>query len=555
MDITISYNQQLSNSKTEEKEFMFNVCIDDTMNINKIARNEGLVYILGNAKLNHLLQDEIDRASLLRVKNELKNITGNYAVIILKSETLFIITDAAGSIPLYYGIYKNRIALSTNPDSVAEKIGTHKHDNISIADFIVNETICHPYTIYKNIYAVDPGSISTISDLKVESESYYKPIEENSKKSLEEWASKLRNLVQDSIYESIANKKNIRVLFSGGEDARVVTSLIPYDYSCKLTTILDFKNREYTLAQKAARSLSRPLEWVKRPAGFYRSHFEERINLIGSGRDIRHTHLFGDTAKPYQDSDLLLGGYAADTLFKTAWMKNTGYRLNGIGPERIYPYDPDDISGVHHPNDLPWLDKDLAHAVWERRWRFHLRLKEIRPSTAGNWHTLWPMGTHRTTYPHYLSALRVGPKLVEPFLDNRVYQLAAAMPDTFRIDRKVFREAFRKSLGAAAFVPGSNNRVPALGGTVGSLARLAIVAKRKLIDKVAAKKGIQESFGKDTKGFDFTFSDFFNSQSLNDINEVIRGETVSENRNAIDMNQISGKHKVRLLQTLFVINR
>ena len=554
MDISIYINLHGDNLH-EERNNEYVVSYKQTNNIHRIDRKEKEIYVLGNASIKHLFQGDIDHVKLKSFKNELKKIVGNFALIILNKKNLHIITDVSGSLPLYYGEYKKRFAVSTNPDIVAEKISCHKIDNVSIADFITNETICHPYTIYKNIYAINPGSITTFSDLKIESESYYKPFEEKSNKSLEEWAAELRNLVQDSIHENIYNKSNIKVLFSGGEDARVVTSLIPHDYFCKLATILDFKNREYKLAKKAAKSLNRPLEWVQRPVGFYRNNIQQRIEHVGSGRDIRHMHLFGETAKPYEDSDLLLGGYAADTLFKTAWMKNTGYRLKGIGPERIYPYEPDNISGIHKPDDLTWLDKDLAHAVWERRWKFHLGLKEFRPLTAGNWHTLWPMGTHRTTYPHYLSAMRVGPKLIEPFLDNRVYQLAARLPDKFRIDRKVFREAFRKSLGTSAYVPGSNNRVPALGGAAGSIARLAIVANRKFIDLLTSRKGIQESFGKDRKGFDFTMSDFFSSQALNDFNEIISGEVVRENHNAIDMNLIPGKYRVRLLQALFAINR
>ncbi|MBP3193857.1 asparagine synthase-related protein [Natronogracilivirga saccharolytica] len=555
MDITVYYSQLLNNLNSNKRNITFNVSVENTDNINEYTLKKYHIYILGNAKLAHVIEDEINHERLLSIKNELQNTVGNFAVIIIGSNKLHVITDVSGSIPLYYGITQNCLALSTKPEKVAEKIGNPEFDNVSIADFIVNETICHPYTTYQNIYAIDPGSINTFTDLDMESESYYKPIEETSNKNLEDWAFELRNMVRDSVHENISDKKNIRVLFSGGEDARVVTSFIPKAYSCKLTTILDFKNREYALANMVARTLNRPLEWVQRPAGFYRNNFKERIELIGSGRDIRHTHLFGDTAKPYENSDLLLGGYAADTLFKTAWMKNTGYSFKGAGPERMYPYNPDDISGVHSPDDLAWLHKDLAYAIWERRWKFHLRFKEIRPLTAGNWHTLWPMGTHRTTYPHYLSTLRVGPKLIEPFLDNRVYQLAAAMPDKFRIDRKVFRKAFRKSLGIAAFVPGSNNRIPAIGGTLGSLARLAIISNRKIIDKITSRQGIQESFGKDTKGFNFSMNDFFNSQSLNDFNDIIRGEIVNQNHYGIDLDMISSKYKVRLLQTLFVINK
>ncbi len=44
-------------------------------------------------------------------------------------------------------------------------------------------------------------------------------------------------------------------------------------------------------------------------------------------------HVFGRVAEPLQDTDVLLGGYGADTLFKTHYMTNvrkSGSRLVGL---------------------------------------------------------------------------------------------------------------------------------------------------------------------------------------------------------------------------------
>jgi len=498
MDIVVTNKKGFVKKEYEEiKIYKYCIYIKRNNNIRLFNKKSSLFIIIGQSQY---LEKKIESSTDSIKEIEYQKADGNFAVIIIKKEKITIVTDCSGSMPLYYGKINDYIAVSTKPEEVVKSLQIYKYDLVSIADYILNETICHPYTIYKYVYSVEAGSITTIASI-IKINKYYSPKEERYKKSLDHYAEQLLYLVKNTINTAIENKKFVKVLFSGGEDARAVTSLIPSQIKCTLTTIQDSKNREYILAKKAANALGKPLEVVYRPGDFYRNNLSKKIHLIGSGRDCRHIHLFGETASAYQDADLLLGGYAADTLFKTAWMGNKTNPFFGLGPEKIGKSRPDMISGVYQPEQISWLDKDTVASVWERRWKHHLRIKEFRPNTAGNWHTLWPMGTQRVTYPHFLSTLRVGPKLVEPFLDNRLYQLAAEMPDEYRVDRKVFRRAFKGVLGKAAWIPGSNNRIPALGGYSSRITELGLIAYRKCVDKITGKAGEQTSFGKDHKGF------------------------------------------------------
>jgi hypothetical protein len=261
------------------------------------------------------------------------------------------------------------------------------------------------------------------------------------------------------------------VLFSGGEDSRAILSLIPNSVDCTPTTVLNHRNREYALAHRAARWLGYSLDLIQRPNQFYRSSILDRIDTIGLGWDFRHTHFFGDIAKELSGSDVIIGGYMSDTLFQSYCMTNVDTYHRSRRPPRLRTPDPDEMIVPIRKSAVEWLRDELVDAAEARRQQHHERLKHHRPQTAGNWHTLWPLTSQEYEYPHYLATLRIGPRIVEPFLFHRVYQLAARMPDPCRVDRRAFRNAFCKPMGMAGWLPDSSDRIPCLGGWAGSLFR------------------------------------------------------------------------------------
>ncbi|MCS4040858.1 hypothetical protein [Salinibacter ruber] len=174
-------------------------------------------------------------------------------------------------------------------------------------------------------------------------------------------------------------------------------------------------------------------------------------------------------ADRYEDTDVVIGGYTADTLYKTHYMSNVEKRA-GCPSTLLEP----NIDRIKDPNFLEGevsriaLWNEAAHIAQKRRKKHHKRLKKIRPITAGNWHRLWPISGLKA-YGQYLACRRMGAEVVEPFLFSQSYQLAAEMPDTARINRKAFRNAFAKDMGMAGWWPTSSERIPRLGGWSGSL--------------------------------------------------------------------------------------
>ena len=505
----------------------FRVCFSKSNNITIQQEGQSTALISGILLGPLQKKDSLFNQSVKKLCKSALESNGSFAVVISREKSVTVVADCGGSIPLYYGYGPKGFALGTPVHEVAKASGLTKEDDVSKVDYLMNHVVCYPYTWYKDVYVVPPGSVVTFHpDGKKDIHTYWQPTEQpdimDRSCDVQEWAERLRFEVKNSIDQSLQGCKKVRVLFSGGEDSRAVLGLIPKNanYECIATTVLENKNREYRLADKAAKLLGYELDLIERPIGFYRQNIIERAKKVGLGRDLRNTHMFGEIGDQLNDSDILLGAYSSDTLFKTHYMSNIIQNKRGVKNQLKSPV-PDNIEVIKYLNERSTIFKESNVAkVIERRKGHHDNLLKIRPITAGNWHGLWPV-SNRNAYSYYLSNLTIGPKIVEPFIYNKVYQLASEMPDICRINRDVFYRAFAKEMGWAGWLPTSGGRIPRARNTwMDFLYRLGRKYRRKLI-KFDYEKGYQGSWSPDEGGwypvnpkdhFDDEWCEYLNNQ-------------------------------------------
>lgn len=471
---------------------------------------------------------EFDRAA---VRNAALDAAGSFAAIRRNSDgSVEVVTDHSGSISIYYAFSGGRVLAGFSACDVATKSGRLELDPISVVDFVVNETVCYPHTLFRDVFVAPPGAISRLDSHGLRSETYFEPHEAEDRATLGEWGDRLRAAIQGSLWLGLEGRRRVKVLFSGGEDSRAVASLIPASHECTLVTFADADNREVRLARRAARVLGRPFLFVQRPEGFYRRNLCERAALVSGLFDVRHTHAWGEMGRPLSDADAIVGAYNSDSLVKSMCMRNRARTLGGLGPERLSSAAVSSTMLGEDPANYPaWIARDLALAAANRRGQHGARLRAIRPRTAANWDTLWPQGTHRSHYGHVLAAQGIGPLVVEPFLDSQVYRLAALMPDHCRIDRRVFRAAFNPVMGYSKWLPSSSGRIPALGGYLGRAVELAIKSGRAGTDYFSkrtlafrgAKYPEQEAWTRDCFGFDIMASEHLNSAGKRALEQLL----------------------------------
>ena len=400
---------------------------------------------------------------------------GTFALIVPGDDCVTVITDAAGSIPVYYAHGQGNWALGTLVHHVATASGRTTVDNVSAVDYLLNQAICYPYSWYEDVFLLPPASICRLDENGLTVDTYWQPSEPSDiydrSADARVWGARLRDRVATAVQRGIEGQARSRLMYSGGIDSRAVLSLIPDAHECIPTIVLNKQNREYRLARRGAQLLGRSLEWVQRPKDFYRSAIYERIDRIGPGRDFRHTHIAGPVAARFEDADVVLGGYHADALFKTYDMSNVRERLGR--PSVLQPPRPNVVKMTQFDTaEAAYFRADLVEAARDRRRAHHKRLKELRPLTAGNWHPLWPLSGQSYGYPHFLSCLRMNAHVIEPFMFQQTYLLAAEMPDPCRVDAEAFRYAFAKGMGLSGWTPTTGHVLPRLGPRVGSVYRL-----------------------------------------------------------------------------------
>lgn len=457
----------------------------------------------------------------------------------LSDRSVRFVTDHAGSVPLFYAQHQGRVLAGSTPLEVAEQMVDPKLDDVSVADFLLNGTVCYPHTLFDEVYAVPPGAVTKVSANYIRSDVYYRPEEIEANKPVEVWGEMLRESVRKALFAGLDGKENIKVLFSGGEDSRALVSLLPKDLDCELITFADGYNREVRLAERAAWALGRRLQFVERPEGFYRRDLRERSRMVGGVSDVSHTHVYGELADSIKSADAVVGGFTSDTLWKSLWKSNIS-RQSKFGPERLISCHAHEPLGIAFAVSKDWLNPTIAAEVDERRERLSKEIQLFRPRTAGNWQVMWPLAHQQPHFAHYTALKNAGPEVVEPFFAPQVYRLAAIMPDQMRVDRKAFRAAFGTSMSWAGWLPASSGRIPRAGGHLGRWVEAATIISRRERGKIARafnrrmnRESVnQGAWSNDHSFFEFNFHDYLSPEQVERLRAVMNN-VLSEKEMAV----------------------
>ena len=125
---------------------------------------------------------------------------------------LFLLRDRVGEKPLYYGKVKEGFVFASDIGSIAVLDGFDNPINTAVLDiYFTHGYIPAPYSIYENVYKLEPGTIAKIKlpfnkldDVELESYWSMKEVAKNGqdnlfKGSFEEATDELERLLKESI--------------------------------------------------------------------------------------------------------------------------------------------------------------------------------------------------------------------------------------------------------------------------------------------------------------------------------------------------------------------
>ena len=106
------------------------------------------------------------------------------------------------------------------------------------------------------------------SELTVSTHNYWLPSNQKMLSSFEEAVEAVHDQLHRSISLYMKNEKNRALLMSGGEDSRLLASIMRKYGNLNSYILLDHDNREFKLASRAAKCLNFELTSIKRPKPF-----------------------------------------------------------------------------------------------------------------------------------------------------------------------------------------------------------------------------------------------------------------------------------------------
>ncbi len=193
----------------------------------------------------------------------LKKFIGMFAIALWdqKEKQLYLIRDRLGKKPLYYGFMGNAFLFGSELKALKAHPEFQKRINRNaLTAFLRYSYIPTPYSIYENIYKLNPGTVLTLKLEKrwnqVKLTSYWSfeeiaqksrdlPSHKNETEAIEELESLLKNAVKIRMYSDVP----LGVFLSGGIDSSLITALMQVQSEIPIKTFtIGFQESDYNEA-------------------------------------------------------------------------------------------------------------------------------------------------------------------------------------------------------------------------------------------------------------------------------------------------------------------
>jgi asparagine synthase (glutamine-hydrolysing) len=171
-----------------------------------------------------------------------------------KKQELFIARDRLGVKPFYY-YYNQDVFVFASEIRAIKASGILKFDidEDSVADYLMNQSVTAPYTLFKDIYQLMPGQYGIFKNAALELHYYWK-IEEEKKftglSSEDNVKSEVRKLLTEAIERRMISDVKLGAFLSGGIDSSAVVALMSEVSSQQVNTFtIGFKEKSFDESQ------------------------------------------------------------------------------------------------------------------------------------------------------------------------------------------------------------------------------------------------------------------------------------------------------------------
>lgn len=424
-----------------------------------------------------------------------EDLSGPFAILMIDKydSQLICTTDLMLFIPVYQCQIDDEVMLGTHVDVLARAADqSGEFDQVSLADFILHHVVTYPYTAYKAIRQCHPAATQvyrnigqnkiSISEFSI----YWAPVEDNPYENIGQGALALRQGLQDYVERVTDGMSRVAQFISGGEDSRALAGLLPKKLERDAFVFLDSMNREGHIAKAVAEIYEATFQYTTRGKYHYLDIMPEAVDLIGSGQQYFHAHVLG-FHKTCQLSryPAVFGGYLSDSLLKAVWSRK-------IRGHRFFPFVPSFfLSGETRTRQVnhKLFSTEVLNAITQRR-RAHLNnVQKFRRLTDHEWFVLWP-ATMRVALTFIHSNRRLF-RSYEPFLAKDVIKISAAVPTSWKLNRRLFNKAMRPYLRPSRWMLHADGHLPYFPWWINIPVQFSVLVTRHIAGLLRPYQGAQ----------------------------------------------------------------
>ncbi len=266
----------------------------------------------------------------------LNKLRGMFAFVIydIKEKSLFGARDFYGIKPFYYYYDNDNFLFGSEIKSFLGSPNFKKELNKDmLSQYLTFQCSIGEDTFFKNTYKLLPGHYFIYKDKELEIKKYYEvKLEPNDDKSLEEWVSGIREVIDNSVLAHKVSDVEVGSFLSSGVDSSLIAKLSSVDK----TFTVGYDNKKYSEID-------------------YAKEFSDKINVSNVSKKISKEEYFKEFSNVQYYMDEPLADASAVMLYflsKTA-SKHVKVCLSGEGADEIFG----GYNIYHEPYSVSWYNK------------------------------------------------------------------------------------------------------------------------------------------------------------------------------------------------------
>lgn len=266
----------------------------------------------------------------------LNKLRGMFAFVIydIKEKSLFGARDFYGIKPFYYYYDNENFLFGSEIKSFLGSPNFKKELNKDmLSQYLTFQCSIGEDTFFKNTYKLLPGHYFIYKDKELEIKKYYEvKLEPNDDKSLNEWVSGIREVIDNSVLAHKVSDVEVGSFLSSGVDSSLIAKLSSVDK----TFTVGYDNKKYSEID-------------------YAKQFSDKINVSNVSKKISKEEYFKEFSNVQYYMDEPLADASAVMLYflsKTA-SKHVKVCLSGEGADEIFG----GYNIYHEPYSVSWYNK------------------------------------------------------------------------------------------------------------------------------------------------------------------------------------------------------